>query len=105
MTNDAELLRLRNKVHTLEKQVWAAAGVGREHTRVLGELRDELHELTARVEDMTEAEKIQNAVAAGIRADRRRRFTIPRRLAGAVAAAILIVPAVHDLVSWIGTTT
>lgn len=103
MPDDAELLRLRNRFHDLEKQVWAAAGVDAELARKLTDLRDRVDTLTRRVDGVTKADEIAHAVTTAIRADRRRRFTIPRRLAGAGVALILLVPALHDLTGWIGT--
>jgi predicted RNase H-like nuclease (RuvC/YqgF family) len=76
----------------------------RELWRAHRELRRRHDELEERVDGMTEADKIAHAVTSAIRADRRRRFTLPRRLAGATAAAILLVPALHDLVLWLSAT-
>jgi predicted RNase H-like nuclease (RuvC/YqgF family) len=98
VSTDAEqILRLRDRVGSLEHN-------DRELWRTLRRLEKSHGQLVELVDNMSEAEKIANAVTSAIRADRRRRFTLPRRLAGAGAAAILLVPALHDLVIWLSST-
>lgn len=92
-----ELRRVRDKVHDLVTLEATVAAQG----RLIGATRRELRELVERVDDMTEAEKIQHAVTTAITAERANRWTRPRKLAGAIAAVILLVPAVHDLAAWL----
>lgn len=105
----AELTRLRDRFHDLEKQGWGTAALAKELGRGLGELRDGLHELERQhnelceqVDGMSRAEEIGHAVTAALREDRRVRWSLSRLLASGAAALVLLVPAVHDLVTWVG---
>lgn len=106
---DRELLRLRDKQHELEKQQWGTGALARELGRGLGELRDsvrglrdDLAALEERVEGMTTADKIAAGVAQGIAHERRARWTLARKLVAAGAGTLLLVPALHDLIAWLG---
>lgn len=120
--NDAEITRLRDRTHELAGRVQELAGrlarlerneVGveyqiRDQARGIGELRDELREIERRVDQidelvdaMTKADELAHAVAEELEAHRREWFKGWRRVAGATAALILLVPAIHDAVSWL----
>lgn len=72
------------------------------HGRELGRLRRLAAELVEQVEEMTKADQIAHAVAAELDHDRRQRLTFSRKVLGAVAAVILLVPALHDAWAWFG---
>jgi hypothetical protein len=84
----------------LAQALWRFEGRLRDQARGLGELRDSVHDLERFRDEMTRAEEIGEAVSAALERDRRIRFTFTRKVAAALAGAILLVPAVHDLVSW-----
>jgi hypothetical protein len=66
------------------------------------ELASRLAELEELVDGMTRAEEIAHAVVAAQRRERRNVLSVPQRLAGAILALLVAVPAVHELVVWIG---
>lgn len=73
---------------------------------VLGtELRrvsDALDRLREDVDEMAKADQIAHAVARELEQKRRARFTIGRKAAAAVAAVVVLVPALHDAFLWWG---
>lgn len=105
---DAELLRLRQSDRELELELVRHDGRLKDQARGLGELRDVVRELRAdhdaleeRVDGMTTAEKIATGVAQGIARERRARWTLARKTGAALAGAILLLPALHDLAVWL----
>lgn len=85
---------------TLARTLWRFDGRLRELARGLGELRDRLHDVETILESMTEAEKIAHAVTVALEHDRRARFTFTRKAVAVLAGAVLLVPAVHELILW-----
>ena len=63
-------------------------------------LRAAHHALAERFESMTKAEEIAQAVTEAITEQRRARYTLTRKTVGAIAAAVLLVPAIHNAASW-----
>lgn len=100
-SNAQEIFRLRDRQGKQERELAGFDYRLRDLARGLGELRDQVHELREQVDGMTEAEKIATAVAAAMRQDRRRWFNGYRRAGAAAAAVVVLIPAVHDAVSWL----
>lgn len=84
----------RDRIIALE---YAAAAIRADLRR----LRSELEELAGQVDQVTKADEIAQAVTAAMDSSRRARFTFSRKLAGALAAAVLLLPALHDAYLWI----
>ena len=64
-------------------------------------IRADLRRLAGQVDQVTKADEIAQAVTAAMDSSRRARFTFSRKLAGALAAAVLLLPALHDAYLWI----
>ena len=61
-----------------------------------------LDRLREDVDEMAKADQIAHAVARELDVKRRQRFTFGRKVAAAVAAVIVLVPALHDAFLWWG---
>ena len=95
IADDAEtLIAIHERILALEHG-------SRQTVSELAQLRADHDRLSKRFESMTKADEIAQAVTTAIEEQRRRRYTSGRKLAGAVAATILLVPAVHNAASWL----
>lgn len=96
-----EALRQRERLVRLEGRVDA-------HDRGLGELRDYGRETRRRVDAMSKADEIAEAVTTALQGqreqDRKRWFRslgVGKQIAIACGSAVLLIPAVHDGVGWL----
>lgn len=103
---EAEVLRLRDRVHALANRLALTRWEGRATRTELQELAGDveklaglLRALVARVDGMTHAEEVADKVTAALDERRRARWTFLRKTAAATAGLILCVPALHELVA------
>lgn len=105
MPDADELLRLRDRFHAFAQNVSRRIGelqtAQRQQRRDFERLERELEKLRRELDQVTRADEIAAAVTSAVREERKQRYTVPRKLAGAAAAAILLVPAVHELAVWV----
>jgi hypothetical protein len=92
---DATIVAIRDRILALEHSI----GADRQELR---RLRTDHDRLVRDVASMSKADEIAAAVTDAIGADRRARYTLGRKVVAVTAAAILLVPALHDLFVWIG---
>lgn len=84
----------------IHERILALEHGSRQTVTELRQLRADHDRLSKRFESMTKADEIASAVTTAIEEQRRRRYTSGRKLVGAIAAAVLLVPAVHNAASW-----
>jgi len=88
-----ELFKLRERVIRLELALRTLGRAQSAQSRQLQAVAD-------RLEGMSKAEELAAAVTDAIRAERHRPITLLQKIAGAILALVLAVPAAHDLANW-----
>jgi hypothetical protein len=96
-----EILRLRDRLHELDGTV--AGLVYRQRTLEAGveRLGVDVRALTAAVAELSNADKIAQAVTAAVRNDRKHTFTIWQKIAAALVTLIVAAPSVSHIVGWL----
>lgn len=93
---------IRDAILTLAQDVATVAARLEETRSDLHDLVKRIEGLSRRVDAVTKADEIAQAVATELRNQARRRLTFSRKLAGALIAAVMLVPALHDAWAWFG---
>lgn len=97
-----EITRLRDRLGKAEGKIRDLDYSRRLASRERGELARSLSALAGKVDKMTHADEIAEAVSVRVQADRRRRFSLLQKVCGAVVAGFALIPAAAVVASWFG---
>ncbi len=97
---EAELLRISEAQARLDRDLVALRYRDRERSRLLRTLDERLAAVDRKVAAMGEADRIAEEVTAAVIADRRKHWRLWHKTVAAIIAAVLLGPAIHDLVLW-----